>query len=185
MLKIIPTPESRKVLYTLSSPKWEETFEIFDFSQGIYFEYSENEVIDFKFYYFLNQIAILDGPFSSQFTPQEMESFFDTWVNLDELWDWLDSEVSLKITKVLDKDDRSIQKIWKMNDFFGLDKTKYPELYSNYYEFQLSTATIRCMPYNCWSNSLKMYISDENNKIYWITLWQLKYQRQSKQLSEG
>ena len=179
MLKIIPTPENPKVLYTLPGERWEDKFE--DYEDGIYFEYSEDDVINFQFFYVLGKVSILEGSFSSTHSSQEMEAFFDCCVSLEELWTWLD-QIPFKIVNCKDINDPSIKGIWKM-DFVFNTKNSDSELLKNYYEFKVSTVLIRSIPYNCWSMNIIMESSDNVNKIYWFTLCLLKFQRQSKQPS--
>lgn len=172
MLRIIPTPSDPEVLYTFPEPTWEDVFGGFDY--GVYLEYSENEVISFKFHYTLGHISILRGAFSEGYTKKEMIAFFECYVREDELWEWLDT-IPFRMIRSLPKDDPEITGIWKMNcsvKYCCLDP-KY------YYEFQVSTVNIRCIPYDWMNKEIKIEVSDEENKFYWITLCLLKYQHQS------
>ena len=183
MLRIIPTPENPKVLYTLNKRIWLDQLGGFD--GGIYFEYYENDVINFKFFYILGSISILEGPFSSTFSSSEMNSFFDCCIKLSDLEEWLD-QVPFSILKCLNKNDPEIKQIWKMTHIVDLsrveDERGVENLCEYYYEFKIYSVTIRSYPYY-WTDSIRCEISDENNKIYWTILCLLKYLRQLKQQS--
>lgn len=178
MLKIIPT-STEKVLYTLPGKRWKE-FRAYQY--GIYFEYFENDLINFKFFYALEKISILDGPFSSKFSLDEMTSFFDCCVDLSELWEWID-QIPFKIIDCLNIYDETISEIWKMTEIIDLDyfdeKVK-TSLLQYYFEFQVSTSLIRSLPYRCnrFTSFIEIDVSEEKDKIYWITLCLLRYQKQ-------
>lgn len=190
MLKIIPTPTEYKFLYTLPDDRFREFIK---FVNGIFFEYiDEDGVTDVKFFYAMNKILILDGPFSSNFSLQEMLAFFECYIHPDDLWTWLDNNVTLRIIKKLPPTDKNISGIWKMDTFLSVP-SKYTELISSYIEYEVSetcgespvsTSIVRSLPYYCGSGQIKLSSSDEKNKTYWITLCLLKYQRQLKQQSK-
>lgn len=185
MLRIIPTPKDKEVLYTIpAKEEWESGLRPLRSEYGIYFEYVENDILRFRFLYVQEKIAILKDSFSSELSKEQVEAFFHCSISLDDLWKWLD-EVPFEIKKCLDVDDPSIRGIWKMEDVIVIrGDSKIHSILKNYYEFQVSTATIRSIPYNCWSNDLRFEVLNETDKIYWITLCLLKYQRQLNQQSE-
>ena len=183
MLRIIPTPKNKKILYTIPGNWWEDVFkdEYYAYAGGIYFEYIENDILRFEFFYVLGKISILEGPFSSECTPEMMEAILCCSVSLDELWEWID-KIPFKIVKCLDANDSSIKGIWKMEDFYiRMKEYNYNQISNkNYYEFLVYTTTIRFMPYS-WGKVKIEILNNETDKIYWITLCLLKYQKQLNQ----
>ena len=184
MLKIIPPPTNRYVAHHCVPDKidlWNRT--LGKFSEVIYFEYFEDDVINFKFFYYLGVVFILEGSFISEYSSSEVSNFFNCYVQLDELWVWLDNEITFKTIRCLSPEDSDIMGIWKMDYRVDLSQELDSPLLENYYEFQVSTVIVRSIPYK-YIKIIYLDVSDENNKTYWITLCLLKYQRQLNQPSE-
>ena len=148
------------------------------FKTGIWCEYWENDIINFKFNFLNDRVTIYSGWFSSQYDEKDLETFFKLVVKNEELLEFLDKEVTLEIKTSLPKESDLITKIWKFNfDHYFYNVDCEDDFFSKYYEILLNnTKIIRCLPYN-WGSGLKLYCPDKldlDDKIYWFNLCLLK-----------
>lgn len=152
------------------------------FKEGLWLEYWDNPVINFKFHVLSGIVTIYSGDFSSNFTQSELEIFFRGVVYIDDLFEWIGNKVTLEVKEKLPKDSDKITELWKYDTeiYFGYEnEIMKPEdpLFSNYYEFLVqNTKIIRSLPYT-WGTGLKFRCLDPkdiDDKLYWINLCALK-----------
>lgn len=147
------------------------------FRKGEWFEYWENQIINFKFHSLYNVITIYSGQFTSLFKKEDLEVFFKLVVNPENLLEFLDKEVTLEIKRSIPKDSEEITKIWK----YDFDKYFYTlgneSFFEEYHEILLNnTKIIKCLPYS-WGCGFKLYCPDKldlDDKLYWFNLCLLK-----------
>lgn len=186
MLRILSKNDFKGLQVHTTLPVISEEFEdIFDnglFKLGLWLEYWENPVINFKFHIFENVVTIYSGNFSSQFSKVDLETFFRGTVHLEDLYEWVKNEVTIDILDRKSKESDEITEIWKYDTkiFYGYWNkimTETDVLFKNYYEFLLqNTKTIRSLPYT-WGQGLLLRCIDPQNiddKIYWTNLCALK-----------
>lgn len=148
------------------------------FRSGLWLEYWENDIINFKFNCFCNTVTIYSGWFSSQQTEENLKTFFNLVVNPDDLFDFLDNEVTIKLIYTIPKDSNCITKVWKYNFNHYFHRLSYDDAFFNdYREYTINdTKTIRCLPYS-WGAGLRLYSPDNMNlddKLYWFNLFLIK-----------
>lgn len=151
------------------------------YREGLWLEYWENPVINFKFNIVGGIVTIYKGDFSSLFTTKELELFFNNNVHVRDLLDWARDNVNLEVVKTLPMNSKKITKIWKYDYKYYLSlssalKEDNP-IFKNYYEFNIqNTKIIKSLPYMWCSLSLYCENSkDLDDKIYWINLCMLTY----------
>lgn len=186
MLRILSKKDFIGIPVHVTLPHLFEEYEEFMdnqiFKEGLWLEYWDNPVINFKFHILAGIVTIYSGDFSSSFSREELEIFFKGVIHLDDLFEWIGNKVSLEVKNELPKDSDKITEIWKYDTeiYFGygnkIMKSEDP-LFSNHYEFLVqNTKIIRSLPYN-WGTGLKFRCLDPkdiDDKLYWINLCALK-----------
>lgn len=187
MLKILSKKDFVGIPVHVTLPHQFEEYEEFICTNGIYkeglwLEYWDNQVINFKFHVFSGIVTIYSGDFSSNFTQSELEIFFQGVVHIDDLFEWVKDKVTLEVKEKLPKNSDKITEIWKYDTeiHFGygneIMNSKDP-LFYNHYEFLVqNTKIIRSLPYN-WGTGLVFRCLDPkdiDDKLYWINLCALK-----------
>ena len=187
MLRILSKKDFQDIqVHTTLPHLFEEYEELMDtnkiFKEGLWLEYWDNQVINFKFHVISGIVTIYSGNFSSNFTQEELDIFFRGVVHIDDLFEWVENNVTLEVKEKLPKASDKITEIRKYDTeiYFGYgNDIMKPEdpLFSNYYEFLIqNTKTIRSLPYN-WGTGLKFRClnpKDIDDKLYWINLCALK-----------
>lgn len=148
------------------------------FETGIWYEYWENEIINFRFHSLYNIITIYSGWFSSQYQEKDLETFFKVVVKPEEILEFLDKEVTLEIKNSIPKESDLITKVWKYDfEKYFCNVDQEDKFFTEHHEILLNnTKIIRCLPYN-WGSGLKLYCPDKldlDDKIYWFNLCLLK-----------
>ena len=148
------------------------------FETGVWYEYWENEIINFKFHALYDIITIYSGWFSSQHQEKDLETFFKIAVKPEEILEFLDKEVTLEIKNSIPGGSDLITKVWKYDFkkyFYNVDPGD--KFFKEHHEILLNnTKIIRGLPYN-WGSGLKLYCPDKldlDDKIYWFNLCLLK-----------
>ena len=186
MLRILSKNDFKGLQVHTTLPDISEEFEdVFDnglFKLGLWLEYWENPVINFKFHVFENVVTIYSGNFSSQFSKEDLETFFRGTVHLGDLYEWVKTDINIEIKDKQSKESDQITEIWKYDTkiFYGYWNkimTETDVLFKNYYEFLLqNTKIVRSLPYT-WGQGLLLRCMDPQNtddKIYWTNLCALK-----------
>lgn len=153
------------------------------FKEGLWLEYWENQVINFKFLYLGGIITVYSGNFSSFFTKEELKNFFTGNVHYSDILKWVNNEVSLEILDAKPSNSKEIKNIYKYDvsisfydsDLFPYIEREKDDLFCNYYEYKIQNSKIiRCLP-NIWGG-FRFYSpeKDIDEKLYWINLCALK-----------
>lgn len=186
MLKIIPDIDRELFLnnglYSFCVDGWGKLGNLSN--KGILFEYYEDDIINFKFLYALGNVIIHKGPFTENFTKDEMQSFFTSFVKMSELWTWIDNDVDLKVkTDISCNSGGEIHSLWKLvHTGFYSGKDDERKLSKSYFEFEMSVEggepmLIRSFPKY---NELLMGTVPEKHgveSLYWFTICLIKYLR--------
>lgn len=179
MLRIIEEPDNLETLCTFKFNSEEEFYGL-----HLFLEYFENEYISIKFFLINGLVTVFKTDFSSLYSQEKLELFFNLYVDLNDLKKWLKKEVTLKTLVTYDEKDSRIKEVWKMNyPLIGTSKEfqTEDEILTKYHEFLLQNSIfIRCNPY-LWNRYVTFYSPDlktMKEKNYWFTLCLLKYRNQ-------
>ena len=185
MLKILSKKsfDGVPVQTTLSEPslEFEEIFDDDIFKRGLWLEYWEDQVVNFKFHVILNVVTIYKNEFSAQFTEEELGIFYKSVVHLEDLYQYIDKEISLEVLEKLPGESSKISEIWKHDvKLFLFGNSEFNEkdpIFKNYYGFKLqNTKIVRSLPY-LWGSGIKLRCldtTDLDEKYYWTNLCILK-----------
>ena len=186
-MKLIKKPDKlEEVSFSLKKSYW--TKELCWIERGAFFEYYENPLINFKFFYVLGKVSILRGSYLDDYSPEEVETNFSILVKLEDLFSWLDS-IQFECIKCIPTDTMGgIKGLYKFGYFTTIYSFSDDPILSNYCEFKINNSTIiRSYPYLCYFKKLGFdVINNEDKKynLYWIVLCLLKYQKQLEMQSE-
>ena len=145
--------------------------------EGLWLEYWENQIINFKFHVYSGIVTIYSGWFISQYSESEITTFWKETIHFSDLLEWIKNDVDLKVISHTPREDPSLTKIWKYDYecyIYGLpDASREDPIFKNHTEFLVqNTKIIRSLPYD-WGTGLKLYgpdLDDIDEKIYWFNL---------------
>ena len=108
MLRILSKKDFQDIqVHTTLPHLFEEYEELMDtnkiFKEGLWLEYWDNQVINFKFHVISGIVTIYSGNFSSNFTQEELDIFFRGVVHIDDLFEWVENNVTLEVKEKLPK----------------------------------------------------------------------------------
>lgn len=175
MLRIIK-PEKLEPIYSWSSHDFlRDLFEERIWNEGIFLEYWENQILNFKFSYIDGVITIYSGEFISDYSEEEVKIFFSSNIKIHDTYSWVKDNVKLEILDTRDINDEGIKEIWKYDyEYSNWNDFSNDELFSKYHEYLIQNSVIvRCLPYD-WGSIIKMCCPDRNlrleEKNYWLNL---------------
>ena len=134
-------------------------------------EYWEDEVVNFKFLIYNNYVSVYRSLFTEMHCESDVELFVRNNINIENLLEWFDKEVSLEVINV-SPDDDSVKEIWK----FDYQQCLTPPLLiekDKHTVFRVNSQIIESIGYRPWADALKMRgdgITENRDKYYWFNL---------------
>ena len=177
MLRILSKKDFTGITPLFTFPELTEEFNEFQalgiWREGLWLEYWENQVINFKFHVYSGIVTIYSGWFISQYSEAEIIIFWKETIHFGDLLEWIKNDIDLKIISQTSEEDPSLTKIWKYDYKCSFYIFREDRIFKDHTEFLVqNTKIIRSLPYS-WGTGLKLYgpgLDDIDEKIYWFNL---------------
>lgn len=175
MLKIIEEQKDKPV-YTIGLRIDLEESLVYKsiWTEGLWMEYYEDPVVNFRLFLFNGTISVLPGKFVESFSQEEMEGFISSRINfVKDLEEWVDKEVKLELLESKDITDPFLRGFYKFDWEKYVGKEIQSDIAGRYNIWSLNSKIIHSIPYSWTTSGLKFYCKDPLGlfeKMYWFNL---------------